>query len=185
MFAKRIVTPLDEETARSLSTGDRVLISGIVYTARDAAHARMIDLIRQGKDLPFDLTGQIIYYAGPSPAKPGRVIGSIGPTTSYRMDKYTPELIARGLRGMIGKGKRSSEVIQAMKEHGAVYFAAYGGVAAVLSKAVQEASVVAWEDLGAEAVRKLVVKDFPAVVAVDSRGRDIYEEGVLAYKALD
>lgn len=182
MSAKRIVTPLAEETARSLSMGDRVLISGVIYTARDAAHARMIDLIRQGRDLPFDISGAIIYYAGPSPAKPGRVIGSIGPTTSYRMDKYTPELIARGLRGMIGKGRRSPEVIQAMKQYGAVYFAAYGGVAAVLSRVVQEASVVAWEDLGAEAVRRLVVRDFPAVVAVDSQGRDIYEEGVLAYR---
>jgi fumarate hydratase subunit beta len=167
-------TPLTDEDAERLKTGDRILISGVIYTARDAAHKRMIELLDSGRELPFDIRGQVIYYAGPSPAKPGAVIGSCGPTTSYRMDVYTPKLIQCGLKGMIGKGTRSREVKESMMAHKAVYFAAIGGLGALLAKTVKEAEVIAYPDLGPEAIRRLVVEDFPAIVAIDVRGEDIY-----------
>lgn len=170
-----IKTPLSNNDIINLKTGDKVLINGVIYTARDAAHKRFIEAIDAGKELPFDLQGQIIYYAGPSPAKPGAVIGSCGPTTSYRMDAYTPKLLEHGLKGMIGKGKRSDEVKEAMRKHKAVYFAAVGGVAALLSKTIVEAEIIAYPDLEPESVRRLVVKDFPVIVAIDVNGNDIYE----------
>jgi fumarate hydratase subunit beta len=179
---KRVSTPLSEEQVESLRAGDRVYISGWLYTARDAAHRRMDDLIKQGRDLPFDVRGQIIYYVGPSPAPPGRVIGSAGPTTSSRMDAYTPALLARGLKGMIGKGARSREVIQAMIQYRAVYFAAVGGAAALLARTIKEAEMVAYEDLGPEAIQKLRVESFPAIVVNDVEGHDLYAEGVRAYR---
>jgi len=169
-----LTTPLSDEDVEKLRTGDRVLISGVIYTARDAAHKRMINLLDSGEELPFHLRGQIIYYAGPAPAKPGAVIGSCGPTTSYRMDPYTPKLIRHGLKGMIGKGKRSSEVKEAMIAHKAVYFAAIGGIGALLAKTVKESEIIAYPDLEPESVRRLVVEDFPAIVAIDTRGEDIY-----------
>jgi len=167
-------TPLTDEDLERLKTGDRVFINGVIYTARDAAHKRMIELLDSGQELPFDIRGQVIYYAGPAPAKPGAVIGSCGPTTSYRMDVYTPKLIESGLKGMIGKGTRSREVKESMMVHKAVYFAAIGGVGALLAKTVKEAEVIAYPDLGPEAIRRLVVEDFPAIVAIDVRGEDIY-----------
>ena len=180
--AKRISTPLSIEVVNSLRSGDRVLISGWVYTARDAAHKRMDDLIKRGLDLPFDIGGQVIYYVGPSPAKPGRIIGSAGPTTASRMDTYAPALIAMGLKGMIGKGGRSSEVIQAMIQHKAVYFGAVGGAAALLARSIKEVEMIAYEDLGPEAVRRLKLADFPAIVINDVEGNDLYLEGVRAYR---
>lgn len=179
----KITTPFTEEAARSLRAGDTVLISGTVYTARDAAHARLVALLEEGKPLPVELRDGIIYYVGPTPEKPGQVIGSAGPTTSYRMDAYTPNLIALGLRGMIGKGKRSPQVIESMKKHGAVYFGAIGGAAALTAKTITQAEVVCYEDLGAEAIRKLTVQDFPATVVIDSIGGNLYETGVDSYLA--
>ena len=158
-----------------LRVGDKVFLTGTIYTARDAAHKRMFEEILKGGKLPFDLKGQIIYYMGPSPAREGRVIGSAGPTTSSRMDVYTPLLLEKGLQGMIGKGKRSPEVLEAIKKHGAVYFAATGGAGALLSKCILKSDVIAYEDLGTEAVRKLTVRDFPAIVAADMYGGYIYE----------
>ena len=180
--AKRISTPLSIEVVNSLRSGDRVLISGWVYTARDAAHKRMDDLIKRGLDLPFDIGGQVIYYVGPSPAKPGRIIGSAGPTTASRMDTYAPALIAMGLKGMIGKGARASEVIQAMVRHKAVYFGAVGGAAALLARSIKEVEMIAYEDLGPEAIRRLKLADFPAIVINDVEGNDLYLEGVRAYR---
>jgi len=174
--ALSLTTPLSDEDVVKLRTGDRVLISGVIYTARDAAHKRMVELLDAGKELPFDVQGQVIYYAGPAPAKPGAVIGSCGPTTSYRMDPYTPRLIQQGLRGMIGKGTRSDEVKKAIVDHKCVYFAAIGGLGALLAKTVKEAEIIAYPDLGPEAIRRLVVEDFPAIVAIDVRGEDIYEQ---------
>jgi fumarate hydratase subunit beta len=179
---KRISTPLSNEVVASLRSGDRVWISGWVYTARDAAHRRMDDLIQRGCDLPFDIRGQVIYYVGPSPAKPGRVIGSAGPTTASRMDAYAPALIALGLKGMIGKGARSSEVIQAMVQHKAVYFGAVGGAAALLARSIKDVEMVAYEDLGPEAIRRLKLEDFPTIVINDGEGHDLYLEGVRAYR---
>lgn len=170
-----VTTPLMDEDVMKLRTGDRVLISGIIYTARDAAHKRMVDLLDSGGELPFYLRGQVIYYAGPAPAKPGAVIGSCGPTTSSRMDTYTPKLIQHGLKGMIGKGKRSQEVRDAMITHKCVYFAAVGGAGALLAKTIKESEIIAYPDLEPESVRRLVVEDFPAIVAIDAYGRDIYE----------
>ena len=167
-------TPLSDDDIIKLKTGDKVLISGVIYTARDAAHKRIVEAIESGEKLPFDLNGQVIYYAGPSPAKPGSVIGSCGPTTSSRMDSYTPKLIEHGLKGMIGKGLRSKEVKSAMMKYKSVYFAAVGGVAALLSKTVIEAEIIAYPDLEPESVRRLVVKDFPVIVAIDINGNDIY-----------
>ena len=172
---KKISANLDKETIQNLKAGDELLISGEIYTARDAAHKRFCDLLEAAEPLPIDLNGKIIFFAGPSPAKPQNPIGSIGPTTSGRMDAYSPILIKNcGLAGMIGKGNRSGEVIEAMKECGAVYFAAIGGAAALLAGAVVESEVVAYEDLGAEAVRKLLVKDFPVIVAIDAKGNSLY-----------
>lgn len=177
----RIITPLTEAAARQLKAGDSVLITGTIYTGRDAAHKRMTEALDRGEALPVDLTNQIIYYVGPAPAKPGQVIGSAGPTTSGRMDAYTPQMLAQGLRGMIGKGYRTAEVIEAMKKHGAVYFAATGGAAALISKAIKEYEVVAYDDLGTEAIARLTVEDFPAIVVIDSQGRNFYEEGQKQY----
>lgn len=172
-----VTTPLSEEDVSRLRIGDRVLLNGILYTARDAAHARLVALLERGEELPIDLKGQVIYFAGPSPAKPGKVIGSIGPTTSSRMDAYSPKLIARGLKGMIGKGSRSPQVIEAMVQHKCVYFGATGGAAALLAKAVKKAEVVAYEDLGPEAIVRLEVENFPVVVINDAWGGDLYREG--------
>lgn len=179
--AVRLTTPLRREDVEKLRIGDRVLLNGIVYTARDAAHKRLVDLLHAGEPLPFDLEGQVIYYVGPSPAKPGRPVGAAGPTTSYRMDAYAPELIQRGLRGMIGKGARNDAVKAAMQEHGAVYFAAIGGAGALMAQSILSAEVIAYPELGPEAVRRLEVKDFPVIVANDCHGGDLYEEGVRRY----
>ncbi|MFC1799357.1 Fe-S-containing hydro-lyase [Candidatus Eisenbacteria bacterium] len=178
---KKITTPLSDEVVKSLKIGDKVSITGVIYTARDAAHKRLVELIEQGKDLPFDLPGQIIYYVGPAPAKPGYAVGSAGPTTSYRMDAYAPTLIAKGLKGMIGKGTRDKNVQDAMVKYGAVYFAAVGGAGALISKSIVKAEVIAYPELGAEAVRRMEVKDFPAIVAIDAAGDDLYIKGKEAY----
>ena len=180
-MAISIQLPLTREKARELKAGDSCLLSGIIYTARDAAHKRLCALADQGKELPFPVKDATIYYVGPTPAKPGQAIGSAGPTTSYRMDAYSPTLIALGETGMIGKGKRGPEVIEAMKEHGAVYFGAIGGCGALLSRCIKSAKIVAYEDLGAEAIRELVVEDFPAVVIIDSQGNNLYETGKADY----
>ena len=177
----KIETPFTKEKAVALKSGDRVLISGTIYTARDAAHARLVEAITSGQDLPFDLNDAIVYYVGPTPAKPGQVIGSAGPTTSYRMDVYAPLLLEHGLRGMLGKGKRSDAVIDAMKAHDGVYFGAIGGAAALLSKCIVASEIVCYEDLGAEAIHKLTVKDFPATVVIDSEGNSLFDTGVQAY----
>jgi fumarate hydratase subunit beta len=177
----RISTPMTKETAVSLHAGETVLISGELYTARDAAHARLVALLDKGEPLPFDMEGALIYYVGPTPAKPGKVIGSAGPTTSYRMDAYAPRLIELGLRGMIGKGKRSSAVIESMKKHKAVYFGAIGGAAALISRCITGAEIVCYEDLGSEAIRRLTVKDFPATVVIDTFGNNLYTIGVGKY----
>ena len=170
-------TPLRKEDVEKLRIGDRVFISGIIYTARDTAHRRLIEAIDRGEQPPLDPEGQVIYFAGPSPARPGRPIGSIGPTTSYRMDPYSPRLMEKGLRGMIGKGSRSPEVREAMKQYGCVYFGATGGAGALLARAVEKSEIVAFEDLGPEAIRRLWVKDFPAMVINDVHGGDLYSEG--------
>ena len=177
----RLTAPFDRETARKLKSGDSVLLSGVIYTARDAAHKRLCELVAAGKELPLDMQGATIYYVGPTPAKEGQPIGSAGPTTSYRMDAYSPTLIAQGETGMIGKGKRGPEVVAAMKEHGAVYFGAIGGCGALLSKCVKKAEVIAYEDLGAEAIRRLEVEDLPVTVIIDSEGTHLYEAGRKAY----
>jgi fumarate hydratase subunit beta len=173
----RVTAPLGEEAARSLRAGQRVLISGTAYTARDAAHKRMTEILAAGGALPFDISGALIYYAGPTPARPGRPIGAIGPTTSSRMDRYVGPLLAAGLRGMIGKGERSVEVRDLLARHGAVYFAATGGAGALLAKHVKSAEVIAWPELGAEAVRRIELIDFPALVACDATGGDLYGSG--------
>ncbi|MDY3239058.1 MAG: Fe-S-containing hydro-lyase [Anaerovoracaceae bacterium] len=178
---KRITTPLTLEKTRDLHCGDNVLISGVIYTGRDAAHKRLVELLQQGKELPLDVKDAIIYYVGPAPAQPGKVIGSAGPTTSYRMDAYAPALLDIGLKGMIGKGKRSPEVIESMKKNGAVYFGAIGGAGALLAKCIKKAEVIAYEDLGAEAIRRLEVEDLPAVVIIDSEGNNLYEQGRADY----
>lgn len=168
-----VKTPLSD--VEKLKVGDKVLISGILYTARDAAHKKFIELINQGKDLPFDIKGQIIYYTGPTPARPGMIIGSCGPTTSSRMDSYTPQLLERGLKGMIGKGSRGKEVIDAIKRYKAVYFLAVGGAGALLSKTVKKVEIIAFPELGPEAVRRLEVEDFPAIVAIDCFGNSVFK----------
>ena len=180
---KRIQLPITRESVREIHSGDACLLSGVIYTARDAAHKRLVELLEKGEKLPFDIENATIYYVGPTPAKPNQVIGSAGPTTSYRMDAYSPALIAAGETGMIGKGKRGTEVVEAMKKHGAVYFAAIGGAGALLSSCIKSAEVVCYEDLGAEAVRRLVVEDLPVVAVIDSEGNNLYENGRRAYLA--
>jgi len=174
-------TPLKTEDLEKLNVGDKVLITGTVYTARDAAHKRLVELLDAGKELPFDIRGQIIYYVGPAPAPPGKPIGSAGPTTSYRMDPYAPILMDAGLKGMVGKGPRGQGVIDSMVKNKAVYFAAIGGAAVVIAQSVIEAKIIAYEDLGAEAIRELKVVDFPVFVANDTKGNDIYKIGVEQY----
>lgn len=176
-MAIKITAPLSREEARKLKSGDSCLISGVIYTARDAAHKRLCELADKGLKLPLDIKDAIIYFVGPTPAKEGQAIGSAGPTTSYRMDAYSPTLIALGQTGMIGKGKRGAEVVDAMKEHGAVYFGAIGGAGALLSKCIKKAEVIAYDDLGAEAIRRLEVEDFPVVVIIDSEGNNLYQKG--------
>ncbi|HHW23784.1 MAG TPA: Fe-S-containing hydro-lyase [Clostridiaceae bacterium] len=182
MSKKHITLPLTDEVIRDLKAGDEVLLSGVMYTGRDAAHKRMVAMLEKGEDLPFDITGQTIYYVGPCPASEGRVIGSAGPTTSGRMDTYTPVLIEKGLKGMIGKGLRDEKVVDAIKKHRAIYFGAVGGAAALISSCIISQEVIAFEDLGTEAVRKLEVKDFPCFVIIDSYGNDRYEEGRKEYE---
>ena len=181
---KVITTPLTDEIVMDLRIGDNVLISGVIYTARDAAHKRLVELLDKGESLPIDLKGQVIYFVGPTPAKPGQVIGSAGPTTSYRMNAYTPRLIEAGQKGMIGKGEMGPEVMEAMKKYKAVYFAAVGGAGALISKAIIKSEIVAYEDLGAEAIRRLEVRDFPAIVAMDCYGGNLYKEGIAKYSKL-
>lgn len=176
-----IALPLDDAMIAELRAGDSVLLSGTIYTARDSAHRRMVELLDQGEPLPFDINGQTVYYMGPSPAVPGKVIGAAGPTTSGRMDFFTPKLLEAGLKGMIGKGMRSDSVKEAMKRYGAVYFAATGGAGALISKSIKKAEVIAWEDLGTEAVRRLEVENLPVTVAIDSCGGDIYLIGKEKY----
>ena len=178
---KRITTPLTLEQVKDLKCGDSVLISGVIYTARDAAHKRLCELVEQGKELPFDPTDSIIYYVGPAPAKGNQVIGSAGPTTSYRMDAYSPTMIKLGQRGMIGKGKRSQAVIDAVVRNGCVYLAAIGGAGALLSKCIKSSEVIAYEDLGTEAIRKLQVENLPLIVVIDSEGNNLYETAIKEY----
>lgn len=180
-MAIKINTPLDEEVIRSLKVGDKVLLSGVIYSARDAAHGRLIELLSQGRDIPIDVKNQVIYYVGPTPEKPGQVIGSAGPTTSYRMDSYAPTLLELGLKGMIGKGARSEEVIKSIVNNKAVYFGATGGAGALLSKCIVKSEIVAYSDLGAEAIRKMEVQDMPLVVIIDSEGNNLYKIGKEQY----
>jgi fumarate hydratase subunit beta len=182
MATINIKTPLDEGTIEKLKAGDQVFITGVIYTARDAAHKRLVEALDKGEKLPFDLTNQTVYYMGPSPAKPGHAIGSAGPTTSGRMDSYAPRLMASGLKGMIGKGNRSQPVKDAIKKYKAVYFAAIGGAGALISKSIKKAEVIAYEDLGAEAIRRLEVENFPATVINDIHGGDLYEQGKAKYR---
>ena len=179
---KRITAPLSEETVQMLKAGDTVLLSGVLYTARDAAHKRMCEALERGGPIPFSLEGAVIYYVGPTPAKPGRIIGSAGPTTSGRMDAYTPKLLQCGLKGMIGKGQRTSEVIDAIVANRAVYFAATGGAGALLASRIKSSQVIAWEDLGTEAVRRLEVEDFPLTVVIDREGRNLYDIAVEEFR---
>jgi len=176
-MAKKITTPFTDEVVLSLNIGDEVELSGVIYTARDAAHKRMIEMLGRGEALPIDIKGQVIYYAGPAPAPPGKPIGSIGPTTSYRMDAYAPKLYELGLKGTIGKGPRSKEVMDSIVKYKGVYFTAVGGVAALPALRVKEAKVVAFDDLGPEAITRLVVEDLPLIVSVDAHGRDLHVEG--------
>lgn len=178
---KHINAPFDKEVAISLQAGDYVYITGTIYTARDAAHLRMNETLDEGKELPFTINGNLIYYMGPSPAREGRPIGSAGPTTASRMDKYAPRLLDLGLMGMIGKGKRSQEVKDAIVRNQAVYFAAVGGAGALLSKSILSSEVIAYDDLGTEAIRKLEVKDFPVIVVIDSQGNNLYETAITEY----
>lgn len=180
---KRISTPLTKDKVKDLKAGDSVLLSGVIYTARDAAHKRLVDLIDNGDELPMDVKDSVIYYVGPTPAKPGMALGSAGPTTSYRMDAYAPKLLEKGLSGMIGKGLRSKEVVDSMVKNGAVYFAAIGGAGALIGKCVKKAEIVTYEDLGSEAIRRLEVEDLPIVVVIDSEGNNLYEQGQNAYLA--
>lgn len=178
-----LTTPLRDEDIAQLRAGDRVSISGVIYSARDAAHKRMVEALDRGEPLPFDIAGQVVYYMGPSPAKPGHVIGSAGPTTSSRMDRYAPILIAKGLKGMIGKGVRSAAVKEAIRGHKAIYFAAISGAGALIAQRIVRADPVAYEDLGAEAVLRLEVRGFPVLVVNDIYGGDLYEEGKAAFSA--
>ena len=181
-MAKKINTPLTKEIVDTLKSGDRLLISGIIYTGRDAAHKRLVEMINKGETLPFEIKDATIYYVGPCPAKPGKVIGSAGPTTSYRMDPYAPVLMDKGLRGMIGKGLRKQTVVDSMIKNNCVYFAAIGGAGALLAETIKEAEVVAFPDLGPEAIYKLRVEDFPVTVIIDNKGNNLYETGIKKYK---
>jgi len=178
----KLKTPLTDQDVEKLEIGDRVLLTGVVYTARDAAHKRLSDLIEAGRELPVDIRGQVIYYVGPAPARPGKPIGSAGPTTSYRMDAYAPKLMELGLKGMIGKGNRGAKVIGAMGKFNAVYFGAPGGAGALLARSIRKAETVAYEDLGPEAIQRLEVDDFPVVVINDTKGNDLYVEGANKYR---
>lgn len=178
---KHLTTPLTSQDVESLNAGDQVLLSGVIYTARDAAHKRLIELIENGKTLPFDVKDQIIYYVGPTPAKPGTIFGSGGPTTAGRMDAYAPKLMSLGLKGMIGKGYRQESVKKAIQDYQAVYFGAVGGAGAYISQCIQSCEVIAFDDLGPEAIRRLVVKDLPLTVIIDSQGHDLYERGRAQY----
>ena len=182
-YPKHITVPLIESAVMGLHSGDSVLLSGVIYTARDAAHKRFLDLIQKGEPLPFDLFGQVLYYAGPAPARQGKIIGPIGPTSSYRMDSYTSILLEKGLKGMIGKGNRSEIVVRDIQKHKAVYFAAVGGAAALIAQCVKKVEIVAFQDLGTEAIHRLEVKDFPLVVAVDCHGGDLFREGRERYRS--
>ena len=179
----KLSTPLTKDKIKDLKAGDFVYITGTIYTARDAAHKRMFEAVGNGESLPLDLKDEVIYYMGPSPAREGRVIGSAGPTTASRMDKYTPKILDRGLNGMIGKGKRSKEVIDSIVKNKAVYFAAVGGAGALLSKCIKKSEVIAYDDLGTEAIRKMEVEDFPVIVVIDSEGNNLYETAVDDFKA--
>ncbi len=181
-MVKKIILPLTAETLAGLRAGDDVLLTGVIYVARDAAHKRIVEALEQEKPTPFDIKGQTVYFMGPSPARPGQVIGSAGPTTSGRMDSYSPRLIAEGLKGMIGKGMRSPEVKNAMKKYRAVYMAAIGGAGALISKSIKKSEVIAYEELGAEAIRRLEVEDFPATVVNDIYGGDLYQAGKARYQ---
>ncbi len=181
-MAKKITLPLNKEDLEGLRSGDEVLLTGVIYTARDAAHKRMIAALEQGEPLPFDIKGQIIYFTGPTPARPGKPAGSAGPTTSSRMDSYSPRLIAEGLKGMIGKGARSDEVKRAMRKHEAVYFAAIGGSGALVARSIRKSGVIAYDDLGAEALRRLEVEDLRVTVINDIHGGDLYQEGKASYR---
>ena len=178
---KGVTLPLSDDLLETLHVGDELLLTGVMYVGRDAAHKRLVEALDAGKPLPLDLRGQVIYFMGPTPAKPGKVIGSAGPTSSYRMDAYSPRLIAEGLKGMIGKGMRSAEVKEAMKRYKAVYFGAIGGAGALIASRISKADVVAYEDLGAEALRRIEVRDFPVTVVNDIHGGDLYEEGRKQY----
>lgn len=178
---RHINAPFDKNQTKELHAGDMVYLTGTIYTARDAAHKRMYECVRSGQELPFDVKGSVIYYMGPSPARPGRQIGSAGPTTASRMDKYAPELLDMGLMGMIGKGRRTKEVHEAIVRNGAVYFAAIGGAGALLSRCIETAEVIAYEDLGTEAIRKLTVRDFPCIVVIDAQGNDLYDIAIKEY----
>ncbi len=177
MAEYKVKTPLTAEVARKLKIGDKVLLSGVIYGARDAAHKRMVEAVAKGEKLPFDAEGSVIYYVGPSPARPGKVIGAAGPTTAYRMDAYAPKMMELGMRGMIAKGKRNDAVKDAMKKHGVVYFGATGGAGALINRSIKKAEVVAYDDLGPEALRRMEVEGFPLVVVGDSEGGDLYAEG--------
>lgn len=178
---KRINTPLTEDAIADLKAGEVVLLSGVIYTGRDAAHKRLVEALDRGEELPFELKDQVIYYVGPTPEKPGQIFGSAGPTTSYRMDAYTPRLLDLGLKGMIGKGYRSDEVTESIRKNKAVYFGAIGGLGATIGKSVKEAKIIAYEDLGAEAIRRIVVEDLPVTVLTDSLGNDLYKQGQSEY----
>ena len=180
--AIRLTPPLSDEVVASLKSGDRVLITGTIYTGRDAAHKRLVELLDRGQELPIPIRGEIIFFVGPTPPPPGRAIGAAGPTTSYRMDPYSPRLLAEGLKGMIGKGARGREVREAIVKYRGIYFAAVGGAGALLSQRIRKAEVVAYEDLGPEAIRRIEVEDFPAVVVNDIHGNDLFEQGVAAYR---
>ncbi len=182
---RHITAPINKETARSLHAGDYVYITGTMYTARDASHKRMYEILQKGGELPVDWKDQVIYYMGPSPAREGRPIGSAGPTTASRMDKYAPQLLDLGLGAMVGKGKRSQAVIDAIVRNGSVYFAAVGGAGALLSKCITSAEVVAYDDLGTEAIRKLTVENFPAIVVIDSEGNNLYETAIKEYRKVE
>lgn len=181
---KRIKAPFDDETARSLKAGDNVLITGKILAARDAAHKKMVECLDRGEELPTDLKGQVVYYVGPAPAKPGHAIGSAGPTTAGRMDAYAPRLMEAGLKGMIGKGYRKPEVVEAMKKHGVPYLAAVGGAGALIARSIKKYDVLAWPELGPEALAVMEVEDFPAIVVIDSQGENYYTTGQKPYRKL-